>query len=597
MERLMSKAAAIAAGFCIAISSVGALGGTFELEGLSNANIRDEGSADPTDWSALFDVPANELDTNYTNDSDSDHPTPKSSLPANVLRAGFFRDFTIGSTADATSFTTGTKDIQNISGGGASSGEWQCKKVNNISDKGDALNAYAAIQRHDNGDLMLIMGVERASDDGTSKVGFWFLQDKTVGCVATSGNSVTFTGNHVDGDLLVVINFSQGGNNPTPVLYRWTGNATTGTLVPVAVIGGGECTVGTSNDCATTNQVQTLLHSDGGVPWLTQTKTSGPNFSHDLSPLRYFEAQVNLTDHNLKKCFNRFMANTRQSDSTSATVFDYIIGDFNVCGFSASKACTAASITNGTDVNYTYKVTVNNTGIAPLSHVTVNENIAACTVAGNDQTVAEGTSKDFTVTCPNVGLNHTNNASISAVDDDGLAVPTVNVSAKSADAGACALNVTSDITMDRQCDGVVLEDAGGRVGLQATIGMTVHAPSGSNSEALKDVKIDVYDKTCTGAIGECTKIETISVASLLKYSDTDVVRTHTYDVSVDDNTSTSQCAANAIFQRRVVAYGTGAISGKSYWSSLLNDGTGATPVALEVDCKPCVDCSDPAPQQ
>src|SRR5262245_16295257 len=91
------------------------IAGTFELEGLSNANILDAPGASPTDWSALFDVPASELDANYTNDSDAVHPTPKASLPANVLRAGFFRDFTIGSTADITAFTTGTKDIQNIS--------------------------------------------------------------------------------------------------------------------------------------------------------------------------------------------------------------------------------------------------------------------------------------------------------------------------------------------------------------------------------------------------------------------------------------------------------------------------------------------------
>jgi NADH:ubiquinone oxidoreductase subunit B-like Fe-S oxidoreductase len=55
----------------------------------------------------------------------------------------------------------------------------------------------------------------------------------------------------------------------------------------------------------------------------------------------------------------------------------------------------------------------------------------------------------------------------------------------------------------------------------------------------------------------------------------------------------SECAASAIFQRRVIAHGTGAITGGTYWSSLNN----GTPVALPVDCKPCIDCTDPAPEE
>jgi len=572
-----------------------AIAGTFELEGLSNANILDAVGASPTDWSALFDVPASELDTNYTNDSDAVRPTPKATLPADVLRAGFFRDFTIGSTSDGTAFTTGTKDIQNISGGGVNSGQWQCKKVNNVSDKGDVLNAYAAIQRHDNGDIMLVMGVERASSDGTSKVGFWFLQDRTVDCAATSGSAVTFTGNHVDGDLLVVINFSQGGNNPTAVIYKWVGNATTGSLQLVTT--GGTCSVGTADDCATTNQTQTLTHTAGGgdVPWFTQTKTSGSGFGHDLGPLQFFEAQVNMTRNNLQRCFNRFMANTRQSDSTSSTVFDYIVGDFNVCGFNATKSCTGSSVTSGTDVNYTYKVNVANTGIAALDHVTVTEQVQGCTVtSSNDETIAGGANKDFNISCSNVGLGFNNIAKVDAKDDDGNALSSKTVQADADDFGACALNVTSDIAMTSQCDNVVLVTANNRLGLSATIGMTVKPPSSANAEALKNVKIDVYDKTCNSEVSSCTKLQTIDVTTgtqTFKFGDQNVTKTHTYDVTAGDNTSTSQCAASAVFQRKVIAHGTGAITNGTYWSSLVN----GTPIATPVDCKPCEDCTDPTP--
>jgi hypothetical protein len=346
---------------------------TFELEDPTAANIKDDPASAAVDWASLFDVPAAEQ-TNPPGGTDGVTPTPKSTLPTGILTASFFRDFLIGSNLDRTAFTTGTKDTQNISGGGTISGQWQCVRKQNVSDKGDVLNAYATIYRHTNGDIILAFGTERSSDDGTSKVGFWFLQDSTVNCVALTGSATTFTGNHIDGDLLVVVDFEQGGNNPRPLIFQWQGTATQGHLQQLSVTTS-PCSVGTSDDCATTNTVQTLLHSDGGVPWLTQAKAGGGGYSPDLSPLRFFEGQVNLTQNNLQRCFTRYMANTRQSTSTSATVFDYVIGDFQVCGMTAQKSCTAASVTNGTDVNYTFNVKVNNTGIAGISNVAIAEQV------------------------------------------------------------------------------------------------------------------------------------------------------------------------------------------------------------------------------
>jgi hypothetical protein len=283
------------------------------------------------------------------------------------------------------------------------------------------------------------------------------------------------------------------------------------------------------------------------------------------------------------------MANTRQSDSVTSTVFDYVIGTFNVCGFSATKGCETGSVTNGTDVNYNFKINVANTGVAPLYNVQVVEQLTGCSVSGsNDRTLAVGADSDFTITCLNVGLGATNTAQVKAKDDTGNWLTSKTVQA-TANSGACALNVTSDIALDGACDKVVLEDTGSRLGLEATIGLTVHAPASANSEALKNVAIDIYGKGCTGYVGDCTKLATISAGSLLKYGDANVLKSHTYDVAIGDDTSTSQCASSAIFQRRVIAHGVGAITNNTYWSNMLN----GVPVAVAVDCKPCIDCADP----
>jgi hypothetical protein len=188
-HRLM-RSIVVAAVSALVASVTYAAGTTFELENKSSANIKDDIPAVGPDWASLFDVPGPELASPPTG-TDGVTPTPKASLPTGVFKAGFFRDFLIGQTSDATTFTTGTKDIQNISGGGVVSGEWQCKKKSNLSDKGDLLNAYAAIYEHTNGNIMLAMGIERASDNGTSKVGFWFLQDDSVACDTTSGKAQT----------------------------------------------------------------------------------------------------------------------------------------------------------------------------------------------------------------------------------------------------------------------------------------------------------------------------------------------------------------------------------------------------------------------
>ncbi len=66
---------------------------------------------------------------------------------------------------------------------------------------------------------VIYFGIERNVNTGTANVGFWFLQDE-VGCTSTGG-AVTFTGEHLDGDLLVVSEFSGGGTVSTINAYRW----------------------------------------------------------------------------------------------------------------------------------------------------------------------------------------------------------------------------------------------------------------------------------------------------------------------------------------------------------------------------------------
>src|SRR5262249_12469782 len=75
------------------------------------------------------------------------------------------------------------------------------------------------------GHVFLYTGMTRFDNNGSTFAGFWFLQNP----IATNSNG-TFNGQHSPGDLLVGVNFSNGGAATTSV-YQWVGNDTSGSAV------------------------------------------------------------------------------------------------------------------------------------------------------------------------------------------------------------------------------------------------------------------------------------------------------------------------------------------------------------------------------
>jgi len=289
---------------------------SFQLDGdiddSTTTNIG--GTTQTVDWETLFDasvVP----------------PVPVDPLPAGFESAGFDRDFLTkadGSfdTSDSSTFATGSKDTLPITPG------WQCNQDNNVLSKSDVMNAYAASfvvpSGPDAGDEILYFALERNANTGTGNVGFWFLQDE-VAC-ESAGGSTAFSGDHTDGDILVVSEFTQGGSVSTINAYRWDGGAN-GVLNPGSVAQGSDCAGELAGDdiCANVNG-GTLT----GIPWLTSNKQDGPG--NQLRSSEFFEGGINLTDTELGgRCFNIFIGDTRSSTSLTATIFDFSLGKLGGC--------------------------------------------------------------------------------------------------------------------------------------------------------------------------------------------------------------------------------------------------------------------------
>src|SRR6266480_6542025 len=270
--------------------------GQFELDG----NTVHNGSA-VYDWNSLFDASGNKLIT----------PDP--------INGPLLADVFVSDTAlPDQSYFTSNKDIQPIASGAQ---HWGCDPINNPLAKDNLFHAYAALVQvpanaADNaGDQVLYMGSERESNNGTSFAGFWLLKDPTVGC---SGSN-DFSGQHEEGDVLIISDYTNGGGTQDVSVYKWVGDDATGQPVLDASFNGWICSGSLSNDnsCAIANS------STITTPW-------SPT-SHDSNT--FVETGIDLTTLLGENggCFTNFLAETRSSDVLTATLKDFASGNFSPC--------------------------------------------------------------------------------------------------------------------------------------------------------------------------------------------------------------------------------------------------------------------------
>ena len=335
---LLPLAAAIALGLLWVTGAQAVHDDAFQLDGeTTSAGFSLPDSSPIKDWNDIFtDTGTNTSLVNPSNSTGFTHAT-------------FIRDFgvrvsaqdncsitnttsTTFCTADTSTFATGSKDDLNITPG------WQCNKDNNVNSKIDIMNAYTAAYRNADDDLIMYFGLEKNKDNGVNNVGFWFLQGNANCTLGQGGGGTPWTGTHTVGDILVVSEFSNGGGVSNITAYRWIGGST-----PLEAFGqGADCkiTQGGATDflCATTNA------SSGGdwndpvtTKWLSADATLGVGKTNIVVQPDFFEGGINITklfeqnEETPPSCFNTFVADTRSSKETSATLFDYARGQLGQC--------------------------------------------------------------------------------------------------------------------------------------------------------------------------------------------------------------------------------------------------------------------------
>jgi uncharacterized protein YjdB len=182
--------------------------------------------------------------------------------------------------------------------------------------KNDIANGAAIIQ-----DNILYFAGDRTSNNGDAQIGFWLYLNGTA--PTTIGGNNIFSPPHVDGDVLVLADFTGGGRNATVVIYQWYSGANP--LPP-----GTSIVPNTNGNLRTSTLVGTVAeNNDGQYP--IPTGWSFPSATYDYN--QFYEGQVNLTGLGFtgaNLCNATFLLETRSSQSITASLDDFVGGNFNI---------------------------------------------------------------------------------------------------------------------------------------------------------------------------------------------------------------------------------------------------------------------------
>jgi len=397
--------------------------GAFELDALS-ANAVDDPAGSPDDWDNICaDNPSTctfkSGTTASTSSASSSSHENDGDLNATIFQGG------------------GSKDEQPIA-------NWLWKDgAGGLPDKDNLLHAYAARYTIPSnagcvGDegltdgtdecTLIYFGSDRFANDGDATQAFWFLQNKVAADGPASKGGNQFTGSHRDGDVLVISEFSNGGTKSDIAVYKWVGDDATGGVEFVAGGDNKDCDVVPEADpfCGIVNKTATD-EDPTFSPWEFLDKGGSTDFRQG----ELFEAGINLSDPSIAladECFSSFVAETRASTSLTATLKDFIVGQFEVCDAAmTTQASTNGTVTPGTAVTDTATITV--TGAASPDDPTGTVTFFLCgPIATGDCGTSGGT---------NVGTG----TLVGGTPDDGIATaqsPTVNDSSQTGARGTLA---------------------------------------------------------------------------------------------------------------------------------------------------------------
>ena len=266
----------------------------------------------------IFELDGNALDQGGVDGDDWENGTPGAAddlfIPGSVEKDG----------VDATYFKGGgSKDHHDLN-------DWAWSGTDVAPDKDELLDVFAAV--YEASDTLVYFGADKFDDSGDAQIGFWFFQDE----ISRDADG-TFNGLHTEGDVLVLSDFTNGGEVDLICVYEWNPPGDDSAIDDDAgcdignnvtlVAAGAECDVSTPDGefdvCAIVN------NGDETAPWAFENKDGDDFFAKG----QFFEGGINLSQlfGGDAPCFSTFLAETRSSQEVEAQLKDFALGSLDTC--------------------------------------------------------------------------------------------------------------------------------------------------------------------------------------------------------------------------------------------------------------------------
>jgi hypothetical protein len=224
---------------------------------------------------------------------------------------------------------------------------------------------------------ILYFGSDRFDNSGDAVQGFWFLQNKVELGSNKVGGGQGFTGLHKPGDLLVLSDFSNGGDVSTIRVFEWvtSGGDTSTHLDLRAESTAAKCdpALGPDPFCGIVSPVGST-----DAPWSFLDKSDNTDFANG----EFFEAGINLSSPAINLagvCFASLVSETRSSTSPTATLKDFVLAPFGECAASMVTTPSSSSVSPGAQVTDLAVVTGTSGGTPPNPSSPANVRFFICT--------------------------------------------------------------------------------------------------------------------------------------------------------------------------------------------------------------------------
>lgn len=209
---------------------------------------------------------------------------------------------------------------------------------------------------------VLYFGSDRFDNSGDAQQGFWFFQNPVTLSNVKSQGGFKFNGEHENGDVLIISNFSNGGTTSTISVYQWN-DTVTGNLQLLEEATGANCATAGANDgfCGIVNGANGTV-----APWAFLDKSGNNTYLQG----ELYEGGINLSLLGLGgECFSSVLSETRSSTSTTAVLKDFVLGQFANCQATLTTQVSDTSVNPGEPVHDTATVVGSSASNTPTGDV------------------------------------------------------------------------------------------------------------------------------------------------------------------------------------------------------------------------------------